>query len=147
MYSPLKPFPINDRPLHIAQHGVNRGAIFVDDDDRLHYLMLLAESARDHDISIHAYVLMRNHVHLLASSSRTGAISDAMRQLGQNYVPALPWLKRRSGGGLTYSHEPPIETEKLRRLTCKMSGINCLWPLIGQFSVITFARTRAPSEQ
>ena len=50
-------------PLPITQRGVNRGAIFVDDDDRAHYLMLLAESARDHDVAIHAYVLMGNHVH------------------------------------------------------------------------------------
>jgi putative transposase len=84
-------------PLHITQRGVNRGAIFVDDDDRQHYLMLLAESARDRDLSIHAYVLMGNHVHLLISATRSGATSEAMRQLGQNYVPAFNRRHRRTG--------------------------------------------------
>jgi putative transposase len=84
-------------PLHVTQRGVNRGAIFVDDDDRQHYLMLLAESAHDHDLSIHAYVLMGNHVHLLVSATRSGALSDAMRQLGQNYVPAFNRRHRRTG--------------------------------------------------
>ena len=84
-------------PLHITQRGVNRGAIFIDDDDRQHYLMLLAESAHDHDLSIHAYVLMGNHVHLLVTATRSGALSDAMRQLGQNYVPAFNRRHRRTG--------------------------------------------------
>jgi putative transposase len=84
-------------PLHVTQRGVNRGAIFVDDDDRQHYLVLLAESASDHDLSIHAYVLMGNHVHLLASAVRSGALSDAMRQVGQNYVPAFNRRHRRTG--------------------------------------------------
>jgi len=84
-------------PHHVTQRGVNRGAIFVDDDDRQHYLMLLTESARDNDMAIHAYVLMGNHVHLLVSTTRPGALSDAMRQLGQNYVPAFNRRHRRTG--------------------------------------------------
>jgi len=84
-------------PLHITQRGVNRGAVLVDDDDRQHYLMLLAESARDHDIAVHAYVLMGNHVHLLASAKRAGELSEAMWQLGQNYVPFFNRRHRRTG--------------------------------------------------
>ena len=59
--------------------------------------MLLTESARDNDMAIHAYVLMGNHVHLLVSTTRPGALSDAMRQLGQNYVPAFNRRHRRTG--------------------------------------------------
>jgi putative transposase len=84
-------------PQHVTQRGVNRGAVFVDDDDRQHYLMLLAESARDNEMAIHAYVLMGNHIHLLVSTMRPGALSDAMRQLGQNYVPAFNRRHRRTG--------------------------------------------------
>jgi putative transposase len=76
---------------------VNRGAVFVDDDDREHYLMLLAGSACDHEIAVHAYVLMGNHVHLLASAKRAGEVSKAMRQLGQNYVPFFNRRHRRTG--------------------------------------------------
>lgn len=84
-------------PLHITQRGVNRCAIFLDDDDRRHYLGLLGESAAKHDLRIHAYVLMGNHVHLLVSSDECGQVSLAMRQLGQAYVTAFNRRHRRTG--------------------------------------------------
>jgi putative transposase len=30
--------------MHIRQRGVNRGAVFIDDEDRLHYLDLLGDA-------------------------------------------------------------------------------------------------------
>ncbi len=84
-------------PLHITQRGVNRCAIFLDDDDRRHYLGLLGESAAKHGLRIHAYVLMGNHVHLLVSSDESGQVSLAMRQLGQAYVTAFNHRHRRTG--------------------------------------------------
>lgn len=84
-------------PLHITQRGVNRCAIFLDDDDRRHYLGLLSASAAKHGLGIHAYVLMGNHVHLLVSSDESGQASLAMRQLGQAYVTAFNRRHRRTG--------------------------------------------------
>lgn len=84
-------------PLHITQRGVNRGAVFVDDDDRYHYLSLLLEVTVAHDVAVHAYVLMGNHVHLLVSSGEAGAISAAMRRLGQCHAQAFNRKHRRSG--------------------------------------------------
>ena len=84
-------------PLHLTQRGVNRCAIFLDDDDRHHYLDLLADSATQHALCIHAYVLMGNHVHLLVSSAEAGKVSRAMRQLGQAYVTAFNRRHRRTG--------------------------------------------------
>lgn len=84
-------------PLHITQRGVNRCAIFLDDDDRRHYLRLLGQSAASHDMRIHAYVLMNNHVHLLVSCEQSGKVSLAMRQLGQAYVTAFNRRHRRTG--------------------------------------------------
>jgi len=83
-------------PLHITQRGVDRCAIFLDDDDRRHYLRLLGESAASHELRIHAYVLMGNHVHLLASSDEQGKVSLTMRQLGQACITAFNRRHRRS---------------------------------------------------
>ena len=84
-------------PPHITQRGVNRCAIFLDDDDRRQYLHLLGESAANLHLQINAYVLMGNHMHLLVSSDAQGKVSLAMRQLGQAYVTGFNRRRRRTG--------------------------------------------------
>ena len=84
-------------PLHVVQRGVNRCAVFLDDDDRYHYLHLLTEKSRKFEVSVHAYVLMSNHVHLLLKSARLGAISRMMHHLGHNYVSSFNRRHSRTG--------------------------------------------------
>lgn len=73
-------------PLHVTQRGVNRAAIFIDDDDRHHYRRLLREACAENAIAVHAFVLMDNHVHLLLTPTRPEALAVAMRNVGQSYV-------------------------------------------------------------
>ncbi|MFG6139565.1 transposase [Halomonas sp. B23F22_10] len=69
-------FLLPNTPLHLVQRGNNRGVCFATEDDCRHYLELLETIIRDSGIQIHAYVLMTNHVHLLASpGDDPGAIS------------------------------------------------------------------------
>lgn len=82
---------------HLVQRGIDRSACFFCDDDRLHYLALLAELAPALDCAVHAYVLMTNHVHLLVTPARGEALSRLMRQLNQRYVQAINRAYRRSG--------------------------------------------------
>jgi putative transposase len=84
-------------PLHITQRGVNRCAIFIDDDDRHHYLRLLGLFAREESLAVHAYVLMGNHVHLLVSSPLVGAASATLRRTAQCYVQMFNHRHGRSG--------------------------------------------------
>jgi putative transposase len=84
-------------PLHITQRGVNRTAVFIDSGDRHHYLSLLGSTFLQYNVELHAYVLMGNHIHLLASSPEVGAISCAMRKLHQCYVSAFNRRYRRTG--------------------------------------------------
>ena len=84
-------------PLHITQRGVNRCAVFIDADDRRHYLALLHAAAREHGIDVHAYVLMGNHIHMLVTSQVAGALSAAMHWLGQCYVQAFNRKHQRTG--------------------------------------------------
>ncbi len=51
----------------------------------------------EHDIAVHAYVLMGNHVHLLLTPPAQEAVSRAMRNFGQSYVQAFNKRHRRSG--------------------------------------------------
>ena len=56
-------------PLHVTQRGVNRAAIFIDDEDRNHYRKLLREACACNVVAIHAFFLMGNHVHLLLKAA------------------------------------------------------------------------------
>ena len=53
-------------PHHITQRGNNRATVFFDDEDRQTYLNLLLKYTRKYKVTIWAYCLMDNHVHLLA---------------------------------------------------------------------------------
>ncbi len=55
-------------PMHVIQRGNNRQATFFADEDYRFYLECLGDAARRYACRIHAYVLMTNHVHLLASA-------------------------------------------------------------------------------
>jgi putative transposase len=70
---------------------------FFDDDDRRHYLNVLREASLRHRCSVHADVLMSNHVHLLASPAAPGAIAALMQPIGRLYVSAFNARHRRSG--------------------------------------------------
>ena len=63
-----------DYPHHIIQRGNNRQPIFIDRQDFERMLALLADSARQCAVALHAYVLMDNHFHLLATPTTAEAL-------------------------------------------------------------------------
>ena len=73
-------------PHHIIQRGNNRQAIFLAPEDRAFLLELLHESARSCGVAVHAYVLMDNHIHLLATPDGPDGVSRMMQALGRRYV-------------------------------------------------------------
>src|SRR2546423_1918998 len=72
--------------LHVIQRGNNREAIFFANEDYTRYREWLLEAASEHKCAIHAYVLMTNHVHLLATPEAEGSLSKVMQSLGRRYV-------------------------------------------------------------
>jgi putative transposase len=83
--------------MHLTHRGVNRAAIFLETADYLEYRRLLCQVLGEFKVSVHAYVLMTNHVHLLVSSACVGAVSRAMSVLGKHYVPDFNRKYRRTG--------------------------------------------------
>ncbi len=79
-------------PHHLIQRGNNRQATFVDAVDCERYLDTLSELATTHNVAVHAYVLMPNHVHLLVTPSEGEALSALMQALGRRYVA---WFNKR----------------------------------------------------
>ena len=84
-------------PLHVTQRGVNRAAIFIDDQDRHHYRRLLRDTCVKQSVALHAFVLMDHHVHLLLTPPSSEALAAAMRISGQSYVQYFNTRHGRSG--------------------------------------------------
>ena len=82
---------------HVIHRGNNRQAIFLGDPDRQRMLDLLAELSARHQVSIHAYVLMDNHIHLLATPATPGGLSTMMQAVGRSYVRYFNGRAGRTG--------------------------------------------------
>jgi putative transposase len=74
-------------PHHLIQTGNDSQLVFRADDDYQHFLVWLKESAREFRVAVHAYVLMPNHFHLLASPSTEEGLAQMMQRVGRYYVP------------------------------------------------------------
>jgi putative transposase len=84
-------------PLHLIQRGNNRQACFFAEGNYRAYLGWLEEYAQASACTIHAYVLMTNHVHLLLALRASGGAGELMKRLGQRYVQYVNRTTRRSG--------------------------------------------------
>lgn len=82
---------------HVIQRGNNRLPIFATMADYRHLLKLLHENAKRFDVAIHAYVLMSNHFHLLATPQTDTSLPQLMQALGRSYVRYFNDLQGRSG--------------------------------------------------
>ncbi len=84
-------------PLHIIQRGNNRQACFYDESDYVFYLDCLLEYSRKTNCTIHGYILMTNHVHLLLTPRDKNSVGQLMKLLGQRYVQYINRTYQRSG--------------------------------------------------
>lgn len=95
----LRPFrsEIPGHPLHVIQRGRLRAACFFGEEDCVAYLSWLGRYAARFGCSVHAYVLMGNHVHLLLTPSRAGGVAGLMRSLGERYARYIDEAHHRDG--------------------------------------------------
>ena len=84
-------------PMHVIQRGHNRQVCFFADGDYQYYLRHLNEQSIKYDCSIHAYVLMTNHVHLLVTPEKREGVSLMMKNLSQRYVQYVNRVYERRG--------------------------------------------------
>jgi len=90
-------FPVTDFPLHIVQRGNYRQPCFFEAADYRKYLHALSEASARYGVQIHAYVLMTNHVHLLATPLVDSAVSRMMQSVGARYVSYVNAKYERTG--------------------------------------------------
>lgn len=94
-----RPPRIRDADLtqHLIVRGNNRAPMFFSEKDREFFLRCLRNGAVAMECDIHAYVLMDNHVHLLATPRTAGGLSRLMQEAGCRYVGNLNLVHGRTG--------------------------------------------------
>jgi putative transposase len=70
---------------HVGARGNNKRSIFLNDDDRKRFLVLVGKVARKYAWSIYAYCLMGNHYHLVLRLAEAG-LSRGMCELNTAYA-------------------------------------------------------------
>jgi REP element-mobilizing transposase RayT len=81
---------------HILNRGVERRVIFNTAKDKEKFLDIVCEVSEHYDFTIHGYVLMSNHYHLLLENSREN-LSAGMRQINSSYAQYYNKKYKRTG--------------------------------------------------
>jgi putative transposase len=82
---------------HVIQRGNNRQPIFGDALDFEFMCKLVADTSHQAGVVLHAYVLMENHFHLLATPATEDALGLMMQGIGRRYVRYYNQRHGRSG--------------------------------------------------
>lgn len=82
--------------LHVIVRGIGKQLLFEDERDYLYFLKILARYSEETCVTINAYCLMENHVHLLVHDTN-GKIALMMKKLGVSYSYYFNHKYERSG--------------------------------------------------
>ena len=88
---------IPGQPLHIIQRGNNRMPLFLGNEDFNLCSMLLHGVSERERCAIHAYVLMGNHLHLLATPKDKQSLARMMQSVGLTYARYFNHRYERTG--------------------------------------------------
>ena len=107
-----------ETPLHVIQRGHNRQPIFGADTDLAFFKQCLIHAARANGVAIHAYALMTNHVHLLATPGLAVSLPRMMQAVGRVYVKYFNGLYNRTGTLWEGRYKAAIVDDDRYLLTC-----------------------------
>ena len=103
---------------HIIKRGNNRSAVFSQTHDYEHFLACVADAACGHGVSVHAYVLMTNHIHLLATPDQARSMPAFMKQVGERYSMYFNRAYGRIGTPWTGRYRALLISDERYWLTC-----------------------------
>jgi len=103
---------------HVTQRGVERGPIFRSTSDYTVFIAVLRQECQRCNLQVHTYVLMRNHVHLLATPASSRSLPEAMQGIGRWYVPFFNRRYNRKGTLWEGRYKPALVHDERYWLTC-----------------------------
>ena len=84
-------------PQHVILRGNNREPIFANDEDCQFFKKVLLDAASRYGLAIHAYVLMTNHIHLLALPESAESLPKTLQSVVRRYVQYFNYRYKRTG--------------------------------------------------
>lgn len=105
-------------PYHIVQRGNNRETCFIEPENYQYYLGLWQAISRRYGLAVHAYCLMSNHIHFLATPSRETSLSNTMKVVGSRYAQYVNRKYRRTGTLWEGRHRSSLVQSKRYFLAC-----------------------------
>jgi putative transposase len=88
---------IAGHPHHVVLRAARGATVFRAPEEYRHFLECLRAASQSRQLAIHAYVLMPDHVHLLATPATAAALGQAMQSLGRRYVRWFNLRHHRTG--------------------------------------------------
>ncbi len=82
---------------HITQRGNNRQTVFLDDEDRLKYLLLLTHYHELHGLRLLAYCLMDNHIHIVGVPQEKTSLAKTLGRVHFQYTTYFQQKYHASG--------------------------------------------------
>ena len=105
-------------PYHIIQRGNNCEACFVEPENYQYYLSLWKAYAKRYGVAVHAYYLMKNHIHFLVTPEKSDSISRAMSVIGSRYAYYFNKRYMRTGTVWEGRHKSSLIQSDRYFLTC-----------------------------
>jgi putative transposase len=94
----LRRIELTDWPYMVSLQAQDDQLLVRDDEDRQQLLSTLRDAAREHELAIHAYVLLDSRLYLLATPKQANALSLSIQSLGRRYVAGFNRRHHRQGG-------------------------------------------------
>jgi putative transposase len=82
----LPRYSIVNQPQHIILQGRDGQSICFEEQDYQYFHDCLDAAAYNYNLKLHAYVIMPNHAHVLATPGNSDSVSRMVQSLGRNYV-------------------------------------------------------------
>jgi putative transposase len=82
----LPRYAIAEQPQHIMLRSRDGQPVFHEDQDYQYFHDCLEAAAYNYALRVHAYVLMPDHVHILATPGNADSVARTVQSIGRNYV-------------------------------------------------------------
>ena len=105
-------------PYHLVQRGNNKDACFLEPENYEFYLELWQSASSRYGVAVHAWCLMTNHIHFLATPSTETSLSNTMKVVGSRYAQYINAKYGRTGTLWEGRHRSSLVQSERYLLTC-----------------------------